>query len=125
MGTEGTVIHEGIHKYSSSVLRDEQIAKCVLWHIDYQGTSRSRRGRDGVLHEEGCFPAADGPACRLSKRVEVATNLAGRCGEAALAKAYFDGDFGPVKATLGAGWDAFFEHLERKDWAWLRSNGYR
>jgi len=54
----------------------------------------------------------------------VATKLSGLVGERVLARAYYDGQFNALKLAVGVGWDQFAENLEKKDWKWLKTNGY-
>jgi hypothetical protein len=64
------------------------------------------------------------PRTSYGNEWKVATRLASRVGERLLAQAYYDGQFDGLKAAIGPDWPNFAEHLEMKDWGWLKTNGY-
>jgi hypothetical protein len=125
MGDLGTVVHEGMHKYADSALRDEQIQLCNQKKINHGGTSRLDEGiteyfTRPVVVNQLKVPRAD----YYQGEFEVVTKLAQNFGEATVAKAYFDGDFDSLKKAVGNGWAVFAENFERSNWQWLNLNGY-
>ncbi|HET7490216.1 MAG TPA: hypothetical protein VFJ85_19990 [Acidimicrobiales bacterium] len=125
LGDLGTIIHEGMHKYADSLLRDEQIQLCNVNKITHGGTSRLDEGiteyfTRPVVVNQLKVPRAD----YYANEHKVATKLAARFGRPTLVNAYFNGDFEGLKQAFGKGWPVFAERLERSDWRWLLINGW-
>jgi hypothetical protein len=124
MGNTGTVIHEGMHKYATDLLRDEQIAMCNRLSIAHGGTSRLDEG----ITEYFTRIVLTQLGMRMRENYEneflVASKLSRLVGERVLAAAYYNGQFDALKSAVGVGWDTFAENLEKKNWKWLKTNGY-
>ena len=124
MGNTGTVIHEGMHKYAKDLLRDEQIALCNTHGIKHGGTSRLDEGITEyftrIVLKQLRMPQRE----NYENEFLVASKLAGLVREQTLAAAYYDGKFDALQRVFGADWDTFAQELEKKNWAWLKANGY-
>jgi hypothetical protein len=128
LGDIGTVIHEGMHKYASPTLRDEQIKMAAVKGIDHGGTSRLDEGVTEYFTRSVVTVQLKKPRSTYYQgEYLVANALQGKFGEPLLAKAYFDGDFESLKQAVGPDWPEFAERLERfdrLDMKWLKDNGY-
>jgi len=124
-GDTGVVIHEGMHKYANSTLRDDQIALCKRLNISYGGISQLDEGITEFFTRKVVAQLPIKQRVNYENPFLVAQHLAARCTEAVVAAAYYDGSFDALKQKFGlAQWPAFAENLERKDWKWLSANGY-
>ena len=126
LGDLGTVVHEGMHKYADSRLRDEQIGMCNDKGIAHGGTSKLDEGitefftKPVVINQLGV-----GRADYYANEHKVAKKLADLHGRDTIVRAYFDGAFDALKTAFGdSEWPEFAEKLERGDWSWLQLNGY-
>jgi hypothetical protein len=124
MGDQGTVIHEGMHKYADPVLRDEQIGMSTLKKIDHGGTSRLDEGITEYFTRLVVGQLSMPQRVNYENEYRVADRLAQTHGRTLVAKAYFDGDFPGLKSAVGADWDLFAENLEGGKWNWLKANKY-
>jgi hypothetical protein len=125
MGDTGVVIHEGMHKYADSTLRDEQIALCQRLKIPYGGISQLDEGITEYFTRTVVAQLPIKQRVNYENPFLVASGLVASCTEAIVAAAYYDGRFDALKQKFGlAKWPAFAEALERKDWKWLSANGY-
>ena len=124
MGDQGTVIHEGMHKYANPLLRDEQIAMCTVKNIDHGGTSRLDEGITEYFTRLVVGQLSMPQRVNYENEYRVADRLARTHGRALLAKAYFDGDFPSLKSAVGTDWDQLAEKLEDGKWSWLQANKY-
>ncbi len=124
MGGQGTVIHEGMHKYASDQIRNEQVAMCNKKGIDHGGISRLDEGITEYFTRIVVNRLPMEPRTSYGNEWKVASRLASKVGEPLLAQAYYDGQFDALKSAIGVDWPNFAEHLEMMDWGWLKTNGY-
>ena len=104
LGNFGTVVHEGMHKYASSVLRDEQMSLVK----DSGGISQLDEG----ITEYFARLVLGTSVSRTNYQVQwqLADALVHRVGEPTVAKAYFDGALPALKTA--------FESSKKKTGAW-------
>jgi len=125
MGDTGVVIHEGMHKYADSLLRDEEIALCQRLKIAYGGISQLDEGITEYFTRKVVAQLPIQQRVNYENPFLVAGGLVARCTEQVVAAAYYDGKFDALKQKFGLGaWPAFAEALEQKNWSWLTTNGY-
>jgi hypothetical protein len=117
LGNEGTVIHEGMHKYANYTLRDEQMALVTT----HGGVSQLDEGITEVFTRK-VTDALGIDRENYANPFEMATLLEGFVGDTVLAKAYFDGAFPALKEAYdkrrpsGKNWTVLALALEKKDW---------
>jgi hypothetical protein len=119
-GNEGTVVHEGMHKYASPVLRTEQMDVFTKSGGDPGGISQLDEGITEYFTRKVTGPMKITRG-NYPNPHDIAQRIATVAGDTVLAAAYFDGAFDALKKKWApTKWQGLALAIEGKDWAGAR-----
>ena len=120
-GNQGTVVHEGMHKYASPVLRTEQMDVYTKSGGTTGGISQLDEGLTEYFTRKVTDPMRITRGNYANQHV-IASKIAAAAGDTVAAAAYFDGAFDALKKRWASPtWQQLALAIEGQDWARART----